>query len=265
MTAFPLVQKPLTYLLVDFENVKPSATEVARVRGDEFRLCIFRGPHQNKFDADMVEAWQPLGEHVRFVQSVKAGKNALDFHIAFCLGLVHRDNAASQRPARYIVVSKDGGFDALFEYARAERCYVMKAATIDDALSIAALVDPIRFLPSGLPTNITPLHADSPKPPPPSVADSSKQPSPPAKAAKTTVKERATVNADDVEKVTTHLREHPKSRPTKQAKLEHHVLHILGKGVTEKVARAVVDHLIRDKLITIVNSKIEYKLSKNKR
>ena len=60
--------KPLTYLLVDFENVQPAASEMALVRGDEYRLWIFRGPHQNKYDAAMAEAWQPLGRQASFVQ-----------------------------------------------------------------------------------------------------------------------------------------------------------------------------------------------------
>lgn len=84
--------KPLIYLLIDFEKVKPSAAEVAKIRGDAFQLWISRGSHQNKFDADMVEAWQPLGDHVKFIRSARSGKNALDFHIAFCLGLVHRES-----------------------------------------------------------------------------------------------------------------------------------------------------------------------------
>ena len=252
----------LTYLLVDFENVKPSATEVAQIRGDGFRLWIFRGPHQNKFDADIVEAWQPLGEHVKFIQSAKSGKNALDFHIAFCLGLAHRENVAAQRPARYIIVSKDSGFDALFEYARTENCLVTKAATIRDALSIAASMDPALPAapsPRAKCKKIPAIPAAGVERPEPAAAESTaKPPAPTKKASGTALAKRTTLNADDVEKVTTYLHEHPKNRPTKRTTLEHHVVHILGKNVAEEVARAVVDHLLRDKLVTIVNDKIEY-------
>jgi hypothetical protein len=240
--------KPLVYLLIDFENVKPPASEVAQIRGDEFRLWIFRGPHQNKFDADIVEVWQPLGDHVKFIQSAKAGKNALDFHIAFCLGLVHRENAAAQRPARYIVVSKDGGFDALFEYARTEGCNVMKAVTILDALSMAA--SPA--------SSSSPPTANSPKP-----AAQKAQPAATAKkTAKAAMPKRTTPNADDAEMVVVFLRAQSTNRPSKRSTLEHHVIHILGNGVTEDVARAVVDQLEREQFLSIVNNKIEYRLSK---
>ena len=81
--------KRVVHLLVDFENLRPPPADVARVRSGEFRLWVFHGPHQNKFDADLVKAWQPLGDRVDFVQSSKHGKNALDFHIAFTLGVLH--------------------------------------------------------------------------------------------------------------------------------------------------------------------------------
>ena len=39
-----------------------------------------------KYSADVAEAWQPLGENVSFIRCAKAGRNAVDMHIAFYLG-----------------------------------------------------------------------------------------------------------------------------------------------------------------------------------
>ncbi|MPZ46292.1 MAG: hypothetical protein GEV05_23475 [Betaproteobacteria bacterium] len=254
---------PITYLLVDFENVKPTADEVRQLRGDHFRLWIFRGPHQNKFDADMVEAWQPLGEHVSFTQSTKSGKNALDFHIAFCLGMVHRENLAANRLARYVVVSKDSGFDTLFECARSQGCHVTKAATIVEALAAAESIDLVQS-PSGggrAPNSRGPIdrHDDSQPSPETRVA---KLTSPAKKVAKKATTKRGKMTADDVAKVISFLREQSKNRPSKRTTLEHHVVHILGNEVTEKVAQAVVDRLIQAKQIGVTNNKVEYRLSK---
>ena len=47
----------LTHILVDFENVQPSAADIALVRGDALRLAIFRGPGQMKYAADVAEAY----------------------------------------------------------------------------------------------------------------------------------------------------------------------------------------------------------------
>ena len=46
----------LTYILIDFENVKPTAADLNLIRGADNRVRLFHGPHQNKFDADIVKA-----------------------------------------------------------------------------------------------------------------------------------------------------------------------------------------------------------------
>ena len=100
----------LTYILIDFENVQPTAAGVRLIRGADYRVLLFHGPHQNKFDAGMVKALQPLGVRLEYFQCARRGKNALDFHIAFCLGrLVEECKATastSKEKTRFVVVSK---------------------------------------------------------------------------------------------------------------------------------------------------------------
>ena len=76
----------LTYILIDFENVQPTASDLRLIRGTDYRVRLFHGPHQNKFDADILTALLPLGIQVELFQCERKGKNALDFHIACCLG-----------------------------------------------------------------------------------------------------------------------------------------------------------------------------------
>ena len=45
-----------THILVDFENVQPTAADISLARGDGVRLAIFRGPGQKKYSADVAEA-----------------------------------------------------------------------------------------------------------------------------------------------------------------------------------------------------------------
>ena len=66
----------LTYILFDFENVKPTAADFKLIRGADYRVLLFHGPHQNKFDADIVKALQPLGAQVDYEKGERAGKNA---------------------------------------------------------------------------------------------------------------------------------------------------------------------------------------------
>ena len=112
----------LTYILIDFENVKPTAADLKLIRGAGYRVLFFHGPHQNKFDADIVKVLQPLGIQVEFIQCERAGKNALDFHIAFNLGRLVQDSqsaaALSGKTAGFFIVSKDSGFDVLLGHVR---------------------------------------------------------------------------------------------------------------------------------------------------
>ena len=124
----------LTHILVDFENVQPTAADIGLVRGDGLRLAIFRGPGQKKYSADVAEAWQPLGGNVTFVHCSKVGRNAVDMHIAFHLGeLVAASRGAGSR-ARFVIVSKDTDFDPLLIYIRAQGFEASRVATIKAAL-----------------------------------------------------------------------------------------------------------------------------------
>ncbi len=254
---------PLTYLLVDFENVKPTADELRQLRGDHIRLWIFRGSQQKTFAADVAEAWQPLGAQVKFIHCTKTGKNALDFHIAFCLGMAHRENVAANRLARYVVVSNDGGFDTLFEFARSERCHVTKAPTILAAIDAADAMDLVESPAAiGLLPKLPP--PASPKTPPAlgSQEHSTKSVPPAKNTAKKTAAKRSTMNTDDFAKVVAYLRDQSKNRPGKRTTLEHHVVHILGNQVQESIARSVVERLIQEKVLVVTNNKLEYRLPK---
>jgi hypothetical protein len=265
---------PITYLLVDFENVQPTAADVALVRGDHYRFWVFRGPHQNKFDAAMVEAWQPLGDKVRFVRSSKAGKNALDFHIAFCMGGLVQEHAAAGLATganpRFIVISNDGGFDALFDLVRTLGFTAAKAASIPEALGIAAAGTPGQTKPSlTTPSIVAPASASPAMPAPtatkaPQKASASAQKHAPAKP--TAKKAAKTVSADEAfTKLVDHLRAHPKNRPTTRKALERHIPSVIGATVAADVARALISRLESEGVATISDKEIQYKIPKSKK
>lgn len=266
----------LIYLLIDFENVQPSAADIARIRGQQYRLWVFHGPHQNKFDAEMVKAWQPLGDQVHFIKSSRTGKNALDFHIAFSLGQLHHVNLAAKDTVRYIVVSGDGGFESLFEHMRKLGCCVGKAPSISEAFGMAKEQQPESSSShaAGPSKTVSPASvpvAMSEKPSPPARKEKPVSPAKPkaapGKTATATSSKalRKTLAADDVIKVIDYFRAHAKNRPAKRRTLEHHVVSVLGNGVTEEVGRAVVNELERMSVVRISGSNIEYKIPKAKK
>ena len=205
------------------------------MRGDEYRLWVFHGPHQNKFTAEMVVAWQPLGDRVRFIQSSKNGKNALDFHIAFCLGQAHQQDVVANRPGLYIIVSKDGGFDALFDYVRLLGARVGRTASIPEALNLSKQF--LRALPDSdggsqtLAMGTAPFNGATVKPQ--TVAKTTAK-----KAVKKSTKKKATQPkakaSSALEKVLAHLRANPKNRPTKRKALENHISCMVGGKVQKE-------------------------------
>ena len=132
----------LTYILVDFENVQPQVADLGLLRGDGFRVRIFHGVHQNKFDVSMYKALQPLGDKVELVQSDRQGPDVLDFHISFYLGRLLQEHLSQQRAARFFVISKDRGFDSLIVHIRSLGFEAHRVATIRAALGTTAASSP---------------------------------------------------------------------------------------------------------------------------
>jgi hypothetical protein len=161
----------LTYILVDFENVQPP--DMGLLSGEQYQLRIFRGPHQNKLDFDIAESLQPHGDRVKYIQSDRHGKNALDFHIAFYMGRLLQELEANGPSAnsntRFVVISKDGGFDALMSHVQSLGYGAMKAASIRHALG---LDEPVTTNGSA----IQPTPIQSPPSPPPISPPSVKTP-----------------------------------------------------------------------------------------
>ena len=226
---------------------------------------MFHGPYQNKFDARLVKAWQPLGGRVDFVQSSRQGKNALDFHIAFKLGELFADETKTGRRASYVVVSGDGGFEALFEYMRTQGCVVTSAGSIPDALAVPALKE----------TRVAPAIAAPPisqglQRPSRGIIPAVSQPAPasaPKKiaAAKAAPSVRNSVVEGDVQTIIAELRAHPKNRPGDRAALERYIVARLGNKITAGAAKAVIVELEQQTVVSFNGTKAAYKVPKAKK
>jgi hypothetical protein len=235
----------LTYILIDFENVQPTAADISLIRGTDYRVRLFHGPHQNKFDAGMVKALQPLGDHLEYFQCERKGRNALDFHIAFCLGrLVEESKTAastSKEKTRFVIVSKDGGFDALLDHVETLGYGAMRVESVHQA-----------------------LHA--PKKSAPGKTEGAAKKGSTAKApsknegAKTATTPRKIAKPDPWKRVIENLRDHPNNRPTTSAALERHVTTLLGKDTTEKVVKALIARMQKEGFVVLKGKKIEYNL-----
>ena len=125
----------LTYILIDFENVQPAADDLKLIRGEDYRVRVFHGSHQSRFDKDMVKALQPLGERADYIECERKGKNALDFRIAFFLGSIAKEYESIKAKPAVVVIAKDTDLDTLLEHVRSLGFDARRATTVRHAMS----------------------------------------------------------------------------------------------------------------------------------
>ncbi|HVG04799.1 MAG TPA: PIN domain-containing protein [Burkholderiaceae bacterium] len=243
---------PLTYILVDFENVQPEVADLSLIRGDDFRVLIFHGAHQNKLDVNMYKALQPLGDKVQLIQSDRQGPNALDSHIFFYLGRSLQKHVEDAVGARFFVISKDTDFNSLIAHIRTLGFEAHRVATIRSALSTSAASSPA---PAQLPAKKTAAKKTSAAKKAPAVKTTGKVPA---------VKPPGTPKASDSPKqlVLASLRRMGEKLPTKRKGLEHHIESHLGRKVGLDEVRELIAEMERDGALLILDNKVEYKLPK---
>jgi hypothetical protein len=279
----------LTHILVDFENVQPSALDIGLVPGAGVRLAIFRGPGQMKYSADVAEAWQPLGANLTFIRCAKAGRNAVDMHIAFHLGELVAAQAGAGRGARFFIVSRDTDFDPLLMHIRSQGFEAARVASIKAALNGGA---PDKPEPRAAKTRSRRGKAEA-APAPAAAEKPAKRPAkktPVAKKAaakKTPVAKKAAslipvpapqrrparapaVSApaalDARARVIESLQRMGEKRPTKRKGLERHIESHLGRNLEPGHLDALMSQLERDGVL-VFNDKnhVEYRLPKAKK
>ncbi|MBH9577068.1 PIN domain-containing protein [Inhella proteolytica] len=112
-------------LLVDFENKQ----KVDLSRLDEgFRAIIFVGASQNPPKASRKQATAHRFSRVDFLKISGAGKNALDFHIAFELGRTFETAPDTQ----CFVLSGDKGFDPLLKHLNGSGMQCRRVESVDE-------------------------------------------------------------------------------------------------------------------------------------
>lgn len=114
------------YVLIDYENVQPSAVEA--LEADHFNVLVFVGANQSKVSYEVASSLQRLGERASYIKISGNGSNALDFHIAYYIGKL-----AEQEPDSYFhIVSKDTGFDPLLQHLKSKKVLAGRVKAISD-------------------------------------------------------------------------------------------------------------------------------------
>lgn len=114
------------YVLVDYENVQPDA--LALLADEHFKVIVFVGANQTKVTFEAAEALQRMGNKAEYIKISGNGPNALDFHIAFYIGELARND-----PTPYFhILSKDAGFDPLIKHLKTRNVLVSRWRNVAD-------------------------------------------------------------------------------------------------------------------------------------
>lgn len=120
------------YVLIDYENVQPET--LSQLAKDHVKVMVFVGANQTKVHFEVAASLQAMGDRAQYIKISGSGSNALDFHIAFYIGMI-----ASHDPEAYFhIISKDTGFDPLIQHLRSRKIPACRSKTINEIPMVKA-------------------------------------------------------------------------------------------------------------------------------
>lgn len=120
------------YIFVDYENIHEIDLDL--VDGKEAIVHLVLGEQHKKLSLEIVERLLKYPQQVRLVKAGKSGKNALDFVLAYRVGV----ESAADPKAYYHIVSRDTGFDALILHLRKHHIFARRDETFAKAFDVEA-------------------------------------------------------------------------------------------------------------------------------
>ena len=114
------------FVLIDYENVQPDAMEA--LDKDHYNVIVFVGSNQARVAYELASVLQRMGDRASYIRISGNGSNALDFHIAYYIGLL----SAKEPNAYFHIVSKDKGFDPLIEYLKSKPVLVGRSKSVTE-------------------------------------------------------------------------------------------------------------------------------------
>ncbi len=114
------------FVLIDYENVQPKSISI--LDQEYFKVIFFVGENQSKINFDLADAIQNLGNKASYVKINGNGPNALDFHVAFYIGQLAKENP----DAFFHIISRDKGFEPLIRHLKSKKILAARSADIND-------------------------------------------------------------------------------------------------------------------------------------
>lgn len=251
------------YVLIDYENVQPDLMPL--LSETNIYVIIFVGAAQKSVPVDFAAAMQRLGSRATYIKLSGNGSNALDFHIAFYLGvLAVRDSAAY-----FHIISKDTGFDPLVQHMRAKQVKVHRFEDVTDIPIIKKNLSPPlpsvsahepgenghstapTFVDMAIETVAPAMNGNSAQvqaPPAPVDTDAQECSS---QASQNASNPSQRSSNERIAFVVAHLQKHRVTRPAKVATLRNHIHALFHKQLTDLEVDSIVIGMKRKHLISI--------------
>jgi hypothetical protein len=212
------------YVLVDYENVQPESLDA--LDQENIKIIVFVGANQTKIPFELAAGLQRMGERAQYVKIAGNGTNALDFHIAFYLGLLMK-----QEPTAYFhIISKDTGFDPLVKHLKKSKVLVLRSQSVADIPLVKA------------------AQKQAPAAPPPPVSSNG------AAVAK------PPVQPERIAAILTNLRKQGKARPGTLQALFNSINTLFGENLPGPTLHALLKELRKQGIISVNGDKVVYTL-----
>ena len=137
------------YIFVDFENVQE--TDLDRIANQPVKVRLVLGERHKSLPVKLVKLIQKFAEQVRLVETGLNGKNALDFVLAYEIGV-----ESEKDPTGYFhVLSRDKGFDALIRHLKAKDVLAARHAAFSEIPVLMNLAERVQHLAAHFKANPT--------------------------------------------------------------------------------------------------------------
>jgi hypothetical protein len=114
------------YIYIDFENVQE--TDLDRIANKPVKVRLVLGERHKSLPVKLVKQLQKFAEQVSLIETKLNGKNALDFVLAYEIGV----ESAKDPDGYFHVLSRDKGFDALISRLKDKKILAARHAAFSE-------------------------------------------------------------------------------------------------------------------------------------
>src|SRR5664280_2575879 len=124
------LKNPSHHVFVDFENIQ--AIDLGAIGERSVEVTLLLGKTQKRLEVGLVQQIRQHAAQVRLIEMNASGRNALDFALAYYLGMAAADDPAGS----FHIISRDKDFDPLIAHLRRANLNISR----HDAFSIQAIL-----------------------------------------------------------------------------------------------------------------------------